>query len=327
MRNALRLLSRIMPPLVGLGIVFLCAWAIRQELRRYTLQDILQSIQAIAPASLVTALALVALSYLVLTGYDTLAITFAGCRLPYRRTALVAALTYAISRTAGLSVLSGSAIRYRFYRRWGVSNLAIAKVIAFCSLSFWIGLFAVGGVLFTLNPPDVPMALPLPDKLLPAVGALGLAAAFAYFAWSALSQRGLQIMGWTVPRLPLPLAIAQLVLTTLDWVLAAGILYLLLPGSLSYLDVFTVYLLAQFAGVFSSVPGGLGVFETVLLLTLSPPIPADALLAALLLYRLLYFVLPLLLAIAVLVVYELSARRRKPSAGEIDPATEIRYGE
>lgn len=316
-----RIIARVLPPLFGLGIFGLCLWAIQQELGRYSLQDVLRSVQAIPAPSLAAALVLVALSYLTLTGYDALAVRFARCPLPYRRTALVACLTYAISRSAGFSALSGSAIRYRFYCRWGVSNWAIAQVIAFCGLSFWVGLFAVGGGLFAVWPPPIPTDLPLSEALLRQVGWLGLVLTAAYFAWSALSPRGLTLWGRVVPRLPLSLAIAQLGLTLLDWLLAAGILALLLP-KVGYLTVFQAYLLAQFAGVFSTVPGGLGVFETVLLLILSTP--ADRLLAALLVYRLIYFLLPLVGAIAVLVGYEVWVRR-KPSAGEREKSAEIRY--
>ncbi len=322
----LRRLSRIIPAVLGLGIFGLCAWAIRQELGRYSLQDILQGIWAIPPAALATAIALVGLSYLTLTGYDALAARFARCPLPYRRTALAAFLTYAISRTAGFSALSGSAIRYRFYRRWGVSNLAIAQIIAFCSLSFWVGLFAVGGTVFTFHPPDIPPGLPLSEALLQRVGVLGLAITLGYFGWSALSQRGLTLGRWTLPRLPLPLAIAQLVLTLVDWALAAAILTVLLPGSPPYGSVLSAFLLAQFAGVFSSVPGGLGVFETVMLMILSPSVPSDQLLAALLVYRIVYFLLPLAVAVAVLLAYEVRASRAKPSAGERKIPGEIRYG-
>ncbi|MGF1513499.1 MAG: lysylphosphatidylglycerol synthase domain-containing protein [Elainellaceae cyanobacterium] len=323
MRNLARQFSRLIPPLLSLAVFALCAWAIRQELERYRPQDILQSIQAIPSASIASAIALVILSYLTLTGYDTLAVRFARHPLPYRRTALAAVLAYAISRTAGFSVLSGSAIRYRFYRRWGASNLAIAQIIAFCSLSFWVGLFAVGGAVFALQPPQA-ADLPLPEALLQQVGALGLAVTLAYFTWSAFSQRGVRLAGWTLPRLPLPLAIAQLGLTLVDWLLAAGILYVLLPAT-AYVAVLSAYLLAQFAGVFSTVPGGLGVFETVVLLTLSPAIASDRLLAALLVYRIVYFLLPLVVAIAVLVWYEVKvSRARKPNAGERKDPAKIR---
>ncbi|MEO0409916.1 MAG: lysylphosphatidylglycerol synthase domain-containing protein [Cyanobacteria bacterium P01_A01_bin.135] len=330
MRNSslLRLL-RLLPPCLGLAIFTLCGWAIYQELSRYSLQEILRSVQAISVFGLVGAIALVGVSYLTLTGYDTVAARFARCPLPYRRTALVALLTYAISRSAGFSVVSGSAIRYRFYRRWGVSNLAIAQIIAFCSLSFWVGLFGVGGALFWLAPPDLPANLYLFEPMMQRVGLIGLVVTALYLGWSGLSHRSLRLGSWTVPRLPLPLAVAQLGLTLLDWGLAAGILAMLLSGGsfegLSYLNVLSVYLLAQVVGVLSSVPGGLGVFETVVLATLSPPLGADRLLAALLVYRLIYFLLPLVTAIALLVAYEL--RVRKPNAGEMEPPPEIGYGD
>ena len=322
-----RLLNpRLLPPLLGLVIFVLCAWAFYQELRRYSLQEVQRSIAAIPTPNMLGAIALVLCSYIVLTGYDTLAVRFARCRLSYRRTALAAGLTYAISRSAGVSALSGSAIRYRFYRRWGLPNLAIAQIIAFCTLSFWVGLFAVGGMVLTLRPPLLPAGLStvLPANLPQTAGLLGIAATLAYFLWSALSSKGLTLGRWVVPRLPLSLAVAQLGLTALDWALAAAILHRLLPGA-PYILVFSALLLAQVAGVFSSVPGGLGVFETVVLLTLSPPLPKDQLLAALLVYRAIYFLLPLALALITLLLYEL--RHRKPNAGEMEPPPEVRYGE
>lgn len=209
-------------------------------------------------------------------------------------------------------MLSGSAIRYRFYSAWGVSPGQIAQIIAFCNFSFWLGFFAVGGVLFILEPIAVPRLLNLPFSSVHPVGILFLAIVAIYLFWSIFGTRSLRIAGWTLPHLPIQLSLAQIIITSLDWALAAAVLYKLLPSAapLSYAGFFGIYLLAQLAGILSNVPGGLGVFETVMLVLISPPVAAKELFGALLAYRGIYYFLPLGVALLLLGGYELRQRFR-----------------
>ncbi|WP_236146305.1 phosphatidylglycerol lysyltransferase domain-containing protein [Leptolyngbya iicbica] len=305
--TGLKQLSRLGPILLSLGLFALSGWAISHELRQYSLPDILSSIATIPSWALALAIALTVMNYVFLTGYDTLATYFVRHPLPYRQTALAAFISYAISNSVGFALLSGSAIRYRFYTAWGLTPGQIGQIIAFCNLSFWLGLFAIGGLVFAVEPLSVPGILHLPFDTVHPLGLIFLSSIAAYLILSRFSHRPLKLRSWVMPHLPIPLALAQITVAACDWALAAAVLYVLLPTppGVNYGIFFGSYLLAQIAGVISNVPGGLGVFETVLLLLLSPPIPSEQLLGALLVYRAVYYLLPLGLGAGLLGLYEL----------------------
>jgi phosphatidylglycerol lysyltransferase len=304
--NGLKRLSQVGPIVLSLGLFALSIWAITKEMRQYQPGAILKSMAAISPWALGLAIALTALNYIAFTGYDTLAARFVRQALPYRKTALAAVISYAISNSVGVALLSGSAIRYRLYTAWGLSPGKIAQMIAFCNASFWLGLCAAGGLLFALQPLSLPGILPLPLKTSYPLGVILLSILAAYLVASGVSRRSFKIKGWVLPHLPLKLSLAQIAVSAIDWALAAAVLYVLLPAhpDLNYLIFFGSYLLAQVVGVVSNVPGGLGVFETVLILLVSPPLTSDQLLGALLVYRAVYYFLPLLVGIGLLALYE-----------------------
>jgi uncharacterized membrane protein YbhN (UPF0104 family) len=302
--------SHIGSVLLSFLLFALSLWAINQELRQHSISEIWGSLRAIPESSLLLAVGLTSLNYLVMTGYDTVAVRFVRHPLPYLNTAIAAIITYGVSNSVGLALLSGSAIRYRFYRAWGLSVVQIAQIVAFCNLSFWLGLFVVGGLLFLVVPVPIPKQLQLPFTSVHSIGVIFLLVVFAYLLVTVRGRKPFQLGKWTLPHLPPHLCLAQLVVGSLDWTLAASVLYVLLAASapLPYGSFFSIYLLAQFAGVISNVPGGLGVFETVMLLLLSSSISSASLFGALLVYRGIYYFLPLIVAMLLLGFYEI---RRK----------------
>lgn len=306
-------LTRVAPILLSLLLFGISLWAITQELRNYDLQDIINNLTTIPRPYLILAIALTLVNYILFTGYDILAIYHLRQSLPYRRAALVAIVSYAISNSVGFALLSGSAIRYRFYSAWGFSAAKIAQIIAFCNLSFWLGFFAVGGVIFALQPIATPELLRIPFESVRPVGYIFLGIIAAYLLWSGLSQKPLKIKKLEFPHLPVKLSLIQIALTSLDWMLAAAVLYVLLPvpKNLSYFSFFGIYLLGQLAGIISNVPGGLGVFETVLVLLLAPVISPDRLLGVLLAYRGVYYFLPLGISMLMLGLYELKRQSNR----------------
>ena len=309
--------SKYIPVVVSLALFGFSIWAISQELSKYKPQAIFTSLQGIPAGALLLALGLTVVNYTFLTGYDALAIRYVRQPLSYAKVALVSGISYAISNSIGLSLLSGSAIRYRFYNAWGFSAGKVAQIITFCNISFWIGLFAVGGLTFSIEPLTVPKQLRLPFESIHPVGYAFLVAIAAYLIWSAIGQKSLRIKSWVLPHLPLPLAIAQIAVTSFDWMLAAAVLYVLLPptAALSFWGFLGIFLLAQLTGIISNVPGGLGVFETVLILLLSPPIASDTLLGALLAYRAIYYFMPLIVGVVCFAGYELKQRNKKSIKG------------
>lgn len=309
-------LTRIAPIFLSILLFGLSIWAIASELHKYRWQDIVSSLTAIPNQSILLAIAVTGLNYLLLTGYDTLAVHYLregltssskGVQtLSYRRTALVSLISYAISNSVGFALLSGSAIRYKFYSSWGFSAAKIAQIITFCNLSFWLGLFAVGGTVFALIPITIPPQLNYLFATVRPIGFIFLAIIIVYLLWSKFARQPLKIRNWVFPHLPFKLAIAQITLTSGDWMLAAGVLYILLPipKHFSFFGFFGIYLLGQIAGIISNVPGGLGIFETVVIMLLSPAISSYQLLGALLAYRGIYYFLPLGISILVFSWYE-----------------------
>lgn len=297
----------LIPVLLAVVLLSLSIWAIQQQLQKYPLEDVIHSIAAISGHSIGLAIVLTALNYLMFTSYDTLAVRFARHPIPYYKTAFAAVISYGISNTIGFALLSDSAIRYRLYSRWSFSAKEVAQIVAFCHLSFWLGLFTIGGITFLTTPLAIPSLLNLPFHSAYVVGGGFLAIVVAYLIWNWMGNRSLRIGKWALPHVPFRLALLQIAFTCLNWMLAVGVLYVLLPAtaSLSYFSFFSIYLLAQLTSILSSIPGGLGVFESVLLLLLSPQINSAALLGALLAYRGIHYFLPLIMSLFLFGLYEL----------------------
>lgn len=301
---------KILPSLLGIILLGISVIVINRELQKYPPGQIWYHLSNIPAQQIIGALLVTGLNCIVLTGYDQLATSSIHHRLPYRKTALVSLIAIPISNTIGFSFLSDGAIRYRFYYAWGLTAVEIAQILVFCHLSFWLGLFVIGSIVFLVEPIAIPTLLHLPFKTVHPLGGLFLGIIVAYLLWNGMSRRSLRIRTWTIPRLPLQLCLAQITTATIDWALSAMVLYLLLPSTahLSYPAFLGTYLLAQLAGVVSSVPGGLGVFETVILLLLHPSVSSPLLLGILLAYRLIYYLFPLFGAIGLLGLYELRQR-------------------
>ncbi|MEH2136948.1 lysylphosphatidylglycerol synthase domain-containing protein [Nostoc sp.] len=298
--------------LFGLSLLVLSLWAIANELHEYNYRDILNSLAAIPKSRLSWAIWLTILGYLVMIGYDILGFSYINRSLSWNKIALTSFISSAFSNTIGFALLTGSAIRYRFYSSWGVSAVAIAQVIAFANFTFWLGMFTVAGCLFLINPLKIPTQLHLPFTTVRPIGVIFLLLVAGYLVGSIFIKQPLIIRGQEFRFPDFKISLIQIAISSLDWILAAAVLYAVLPSniSLSYLDFLGIYLLAMFAGVVSNVPGGLGVFETIILLILSSKVSAAAILGSMLAYRGVYYFLPLLVASGLLGLYEIIFRTR-----------------
>lgn len=297
---------------VGLVLFVAAAWVLYHTLHRYSLQDVLTPLTSISRLRLLGAASLTLLSYLVLSGYDILAFHLIGQRLPYRKIAFASFIGYAFSNNTGsFAILASGGVRLRLYARWGLSTLEITQVVGFCLGSFWLGFFFLGGLVFLLVPLPLPLFLHAPFASARPLGWGFLALVAGYVLWARLHSGSLTIAGRRIPLPSLGLSLLQIVLSSLDWTLAGTVLFSLLPSAapISYPAFLGIFLLGQVAGLLSLVPGGLGVFESVIILLLGRVLPPAAVVGALLLYRLFYYLLPLLLAVLLLGVHELQARR------------------
>lgn len=305
--------TRLLWPALALVLFLLALWGLHQELGAYRYHDILASLRRLPPGRIALALGFTALNYGVLTGYDVLALRFVGRTLDYGKVFLASFIGYAFSNNVGLSAIAGSGVRFRLYTAWGLSAFEIAKVVVFYSVTFWVGLLGIGGSAFVLEPIPIPAQLHLPLATTSALGVVLLTVLAAYLAATVLVKKPLTFRSLEIELPHLDMALLQTALSAADWALAAAVLYALLPttGNVSFMAFLGVFLLAQFAGVVSHVPGGLGIFEGVLLTSLSGRIGAEALFAALIAYRIIYYLLPLTAAAVMLGGYEAMAQREK----------------
>lgn len=298
-------------PLVGLALFVAAAALLHRELSEYHYGDIVSHLRSIPGERVLLALALTALNYLSLTGYDAMALRWIGSGLAYPRIALASFIAYVFSHNIGLSFFGGSAVRYRMLTSWGVAPGDIARAITFNLLTFWLGFLALGGAALALDPIPIPGSWhPIAATSRP-IGVILLALAAAYAVSSLRRDRRVRVRGFEI-ELPGPgFTAAQFALSSLDWALAAAVLYALLPpaAELGFGRVLGCVLLSQLLGLASHVPAGLGVFETAMVLLLAPWLPGDQVLGSLLAYRLIYYVLPLALAVPLFVGHELLQRR------------------
>ena len=297
-------------PLLGLLLFIVALWVLHYELRTYHLHDILKHFHELPEKALFSGLLLTVLSYLIMTGYDFLALCYVNRSLPGVNVAMTSFISYAFSNNIGFGMIAGGSIRYRLYSALGLSAFEITKVIGFCALTIWMGFFTVGGIFFLLDPIVLPATVPLPFHSIHGAGIIFLTLITAFIILSLLSSKPLKIRDWEFP-LPSPgLLIGQIMVASLDWILAGTVLYVLLapiPG-VSYTGFIGLYLLAQLVALVSQVPGGLGVFETVLIILLSGHLPSSQVLGSLLAYRAIYYICPLLTATLLLGTLEISRR-------------------
>ena len=301
--------------LLGCLLLGISLAAIHHELREYNYRDIFNTLTALPASRLYLAIGLTSLGYLGMATYDTLAFRYIGHSIAYAKSAFTGFISAAATNTVGLAFLTGSAIRYRFYSPWGVSAIAIAQVIAFENISFWLGLFTLSGVTFLLKPLAMPTQLKLPFISVRPLAIIFLLLVAAYVLGSIVSRKPLKIRDQEFRFPSLKITLAQIVISTLDWFVAGTVLYVLLPSptSISYLGFLSIFLLAMTAGVVSNVPAGLGVFESLILLLLSPKIPGASVFGSLLAYRGVYYFLPLGLATVLMGLYEFRSRLKMRS--------------
>jgi glycosyltransferase 2 family protein len=243
--------------------------------------------------------AFTALSYLALTGYDGLALRHLGIKVPYRLTAVASFTSYAFSFTLGFPLVTGAAVRYWVYGPAGLSAGKIAGLTVVAGITFWLGMALVVGVGFlSASDPiaDIDHFHPLANRLI-GLGAIGVLV--VYIAWTTLMRRrDGTVLG---VRLPGPrLTLGQMALGVIDICSAAAALYVLLPrdNRFGFPTFATLYSFASMLGIASHAPGGLGVFEATILQGVGGD--EDDVLASLLLFRGIYYVVPFIAAMALL---------------------------
>ena len=279
------------------------------ELHAFRFAELFVAVRALPRESLLLASLATLLTYAVLPAYDVLALRYVGKPLGARRTVFASVIAYGLSQTIGLAALTGASVRYRFWTAWGLTRAEVARGVAFTTVTLWIGIATVAGVACLTG--GLPSGTVSGSAGL--IRALGMGLCLvpsAYLVWSARQGRPVVSSRWSVEPPGLRLAALQIGVGSVDWLLSGLVLHALLaPFGITIGTTMRVFVLGQVLGLVSHVPGGLGVFESVIALALQPVVPAAAVLPVLLAYRAIYYVAPFLIAAVGLAAYELSRRR------------------
>ncbi len=298
--------KQALPKIIGLLLFFAALAVLRGEIRSLSWPSLMAGVMDTPRDRLLAAAALTLLNYAALTGYDLLAFAHIGRRLPRWRIAGTAFLAYAMSNTIGFAMLTGASLRYRFYSRWGVSAADLSRIILSYTVTFWLGLLVLGGAsLFFGGALPGPLASPL----MAPVAILLIVLPFAYVGAAMLRREPIRVASFEIPLPPPGVAVAQLAVSAIEWTLAAAVLFALLPPAVPFITFVAAFLVAILVGMASHIPGGMGVFETVIMLLLAPYYESAAVLPALVMFRVVYYLVPLVIALAGLVLDEAWQRR------------------
>lgn len=275
---------------------------LHKVLGKVGLHGVLSAFVATPFEDIIRAIGLLVCSMVIMAAYDLPGVHFARraheCpRLPIAKISLASFCAYALSHILGATAITAAAIRLRFYAHWDVPAAGLARIVALSGSSFTLGVLTILGLLLVLDPIIVPLPGDLALALLRALGVLLLLVPGGYVAAACrvetikIFRRTINLPGWRI-------AVAQLVISCLDITCACAIFYIVLPTTpgLTYPYVLSLYVGAFVVGALSGLPGGVGVFDSLLLLGLTDYIPANAALGAILLFRILFFLVPACLA-------------------------------
>ncbi len=304
--------------LFGLSVAVL--WAL---IREVSVADVKAALRAVSTGQFLFALLCTVASYLLLTGYDALALRQLRADIPYRTTALASFTSYSVSFTLGFPLVTGGTVRYWIYAPRGLSAAKVASLTLIAGVTFWLGMGLVMGSGLIVRPEELGRINALPASVNRLIGAAVLVAIALYLVWVSMKRRAVKIQRWLIQLPTLSVSVGQLALGTLDVFAAAGVLYFLLPDGhgIPFASFAAVYAFACILGIISHSPGGLGVFEATMLLAFTQ-VPRESMIGALLLFRVCYYLLPFVLALALLGAYEISGRmaryRERSEAAEED---------
>jgi uncharacterized membrane protein YbhN (UPF0104 family) len=299
-----RKIRAIAGPVLAAVLFTLAVRLLVHEARSITWDEFMAGLTGVPPLYLLFAALLIALNYGLLISYDLLALRYLCRSLPLRRVALVSFLGYSLGNNLG-TLLAATPIRFRFYTRWGLTPSQILVLISILGLTFWSGLWFLGGTVLVWVPIELPSEVQLPFGT-QTLGVILLSLAIGYlivcFTW-----RKPWPIGELHLRPPEPgLMSVQASVAAVDLLISATALYLVLPGDtmVPFATVLAAYLVGIAVSLITQVPGGLGVLELVLLTLLKDSV-GESVLASILIFRVLYYILPLMFGMITLAAHEI----------------------
>ncbi|ETK23574.1 lysylphosphatidylglycerol synthase domain-containing protein [Pseudomonas sp. FH1] len=276
--------------------------------RRIDWSEVVQTLGDFKARTLVIAGALTLCSFLVYASFDLIGRTYIRQNLVWKQILPVGIISYAFNLNLSAWV-GGIAMRYRLYSRLGVSTGNIAKILGLSLATNWFGYMAIAGVVFSSGLVTMPPGWKVSTTALQGIGALLVLASLGYLVACQFSKkRAWTIRGMEINLPSVRMACLQLLLGALNWSLMAAVIFTLLPAKLDYPLVLGVLLISAIAGVLTHIPAGLGVLEAVFIALLQHEASRGSLLAGLIAYRAIYFILPLLIALVMYLGVEAKAK-------------------
>src|ERR1700754_3822501 len=308
---------------ISIAVIGTACYVLYHMLRGIDIAEVIDAIKSTEPTQIALAALFVSAGYFTLTFYDWFAVRAIGHRhIPYRVNALAAFTSYSIGHNVGASVFTGGAVRYRIYSAWGLNAINVAKICSLAGLTFWLGNAAVLGLGIAYHP-DAATAI---DQLPPWLNRMAAMAIIlglvVYVGWVSARPRGVGRGPWTVILPGGSLTLLQIVIGIVDLGFCALAMYILMPSEpyVGFVVVAVIFVSAPLLGFASHSPGGLGVFDAAMLygiLHFDKQFDKEELLAGMLLFRVLYYLVPFVISVILLLSREVivGARARRASAG------------
>ena len=306
-----KILKILIAPL-GIIIFVVAIMLLSNEMKSYSYQQILDTLKAIPSVKIIFALILALTYYLILGGYDVIAFKFINVPLKFKNVVFTCFISNALGNNTGYSMLFGGSIRYRLYSLYNVSMLNVTKVLFFSSATIWFGLLIIGGIVFTFFPVEFTDTKFFFHSSFP-LGILFLTLVSLYTLLSLFKSKPIKLFNrWTITFPNIKITLWQMLLATADWVIASCTLFVLLPqGEISYITLLQIFLVAQMLGILSQVPGGMGVFETAIVMMLPEATQSSYVMGALLAYRAIFYFFPLGIALLLLASHEFFRAKKR----------------
>ena len=315
MRDVLRAIARFLRDridwqglglAIGFAIIAVAAVVLFRLLRDIEPREVVDALRGAEVKNVVIAALLVAAAYLTLTFYDYFALrTIGRPEISYRTAALAAFTSYSIGHNVGFSTFSGGAVRYRIYSPNGLNVIEVAKICFVAGLTFWLGNLAVLGLGLLINPEAASAIDQFPPLVNRGLGTAALAGLVAYVIWVSLAPRHIGRGSWDVQLPSGGLTLVQILIGIVDLGFCAAAMYVLMPATpaIDFVALAVIFVSATLLGFASNSPGGLGVFDAAMLVGLMN-FDKEDLLASLLIFRLLYYIIPFALALAIVGIRE-----------------------
>ncbi|HWV14240.1 MAG TPA: bifunctional lysylphosphatidylglycerol flippase/synthetase MprF [Cellvibrio sp.] len=298
-------------PIISLALFILAAIVVHHQIADYGWQNVLKDLFNCPSETLVQMLLMSVFGYAMLSVSEWVAIKYTREKLDYGYILLGSFLSNAISHNVGSSLISGGSIRYRFYREWGLTKTAIAKITAFSTISYFLSAFTLLFIAVAAASDSMPLNSTLANGSLKILLLIGGCLVGSWLILSAFNKRHLQLGSVKIYPPSPSIALQQILVGTLELVIAGIVLYIPLLNitNISFSEFLIYYLVAQLIGLISQVPGGIGIFESSFMLLLGDKFPPEKLLAALIIYRIVYYIVPLLVAGLAMIAYETKSHR------------------